>query len=311
MKIRVKPSANSAEVLVADRLEVSGVEPEVGRRKRRVTFGVDRYSGLYVIALMIVAFSLWEPQTFDTLTNLRVLAASQAITGILTVGLVVSLVSGVFDLSVAGNMTLAISIVGLLQADAHMNAFLAVVVTLCCGGLIGAVNAFVVTKLRVEAVIGTLGMSSILAAVAYWIAQGNTILNGISPTFTRLGTGSLLGIPLPVWYLAFVSVLVWYVLEHTPFGRYLYAIGANAEASRLSGLKVVRLQWCALIISGVLASLAGVVLTMSLGAASFGAGVPYLLPGVRGLLPWCHADPSRALQRSWHVGRDLLARHRR
>jgi ribose transport system permease protein len=240
--------------------------------------GFDRFSGIYAIAVLVVIFCIWEPSTFATASNLRVLAASQAVSGILTIGLVVSLVSGVFDLSMAANMSLSISVVGWFQANYHMNAVLSVVLTLLIGGLIGAANATVITKLHVNAVIATLGMSSVLSAIAFWIAGGQTILNGISATFTKLGTGSLASVPLPVFYLAGVALVFWYVLEHTPFGRYLYALGFNAEASRLSGLNVMRLQWCSLIISGVVASLAGVVLSMSLGAAPFDAGGSYLLP---------------------------------
>lgn len=280
MNSDVKPMAVPDEDALPPRSSLAHPsEPSVPARKGRgFTFGVERFSGLYVIVLMIVGFSLWEPDTFATTLNLRIVAGSEAITGILTIAVVVSLVSGVFDLSVAGNMSLAISVVGLLQSEQHMNAALAVLVTLACGALIGATNAVIVTKMHVDPVIGTLGMSSVLAAVAYWIAQGRTILTGISKDFTKLGTGRLWGIPLPVVYLAAVALIVWYMLGHTPFGRYLYAIGSNPEASRLSGVPVIKLQWAALIISGTLASLAGVVLTMSLGASSFGAGTPYLLP---------------------------------
>jgi ribose transport system permease protein len=239
---------------------------------------VDRLSGVYVIIVMIIAFSLWEPTTFGTVNNARVILASEAITGIITLGLIMSLIAGVFDISIAANMSLAISVVGKLQASAHLNAALAVIITLTIGGLIGCVNAIVVTRFRIDAVIGTLAMSSILAAVSYWVASGQTILYGISTTFKKFGSAKPLSIPISVYYLAFIALVLWYVLEHTPAGRYLYAAGANPQAARLSGVNVVRLQWGALITSGVLASAAGVVLTMQLGSASFGAGDSYLLP---------------------------------
>jgi ribose transport system permease protein len=118
----------------------------------------------------------------------------------------------------------------------------------------------------------------VLAAISYWVASGQTVLYGISSTFKKFGSAKPLSIPVSVYYLAFVALVLWYVLEHTPVGRYLYAAGANPQAARLSGVNVVRLQWGALITSGVLASAAGVVLTMQLGSASFGAGDSYLLP---------------------------------
>ena len=121
-------------------------------------------------------------------------------------------------------------------------------------------------------------MSSVLAALAYWISDGRTIIDGISTNFEKFGSGKLLTIPVPVFYLAGVALLLWFLLEHTPTGRYMYASGANAQATRLAGVNVLRLSWLALIITGVLASFAGIVLTMQLGASSFGAGASYLLP---------------------------------
>jgi ribose transport system permease protein len=244
----------------------------------RRDLGLDRFSGLYVIFVMIVGFSLWEPDTFGTLNNAKVILSSEAITGIITMAAVVALVAGVFDLSIAANMSLAISVLGQLMASVHMNAALAVTVTLLIGGLIGCVNAIIVTRFGIDPVIGTLAMSSVLAAVTYWVASGQTVLYGLSKDFTDIGTHKPLGIPITVYFLAAVALVLWYVLEHTPVGRYLYAAGANPKAARLSGVNVIRLQWAALITSGILASLAGVILTMQLRSAAFGAGDSYLLP---------------------------------
>jgi ribose transport system permease protein len=258
-----------------------GEPPAPGRKMLRLLrrdLALDRLSGVYVIIAMIIVFSIWEPTTFGTLSNAKVILASEAITGIIALAAVVSLVAGVFDLSIAANMSLAISVLGQLMATAHLNAGLAVIITLTIGGLVGCINAVIVTRFHIEPVIGTLAMGSVLAAVSYWVANGQTILNGISPDFSNMGTWKPLGIPIQVYYLAAVALVLWYVLEHTPVGRYLYAAGANAKAARLSGVNVVRLQWGALITSGVLASLAGVVLTQQLASAAFGAGDPYLLP---------------------------------
>jgi len=238
----------------------------------------DRLSGVYVIVAMIIVFSIWEPTTFGTLGNAKVILASEAITGIIAFAAVVSLVAGVFDLSIAANMSLSISILGQLAATARINIVLAVIITLVIGGLVGCINAVIVTRFRIEPVIGTLAMSSVLEAISYWVANGQTILYGISARFSNLGVSKPLGIPIQVFYLAAVALVLWYVLEHTPVGRYLYAAGANPKAARLSGVNVVKLQWGALITSGVLASLAGVVLTQQLASAAFGAGDPYLLP---------------------------------
>jgi ribose transport system permease protein len=277
-------TATAGPAASANAPEPRGNQAEPPAPRRRVVgllrrdLAVDRLSGLYVIVIMLIVFSIWEPTKFGTLSNAKVILASEAITGIIALAAVVSLVAGVFDLSIAANMSLAISVLGQLMAAAHLNAGLAVIITLAIGGVIGCINAVIVTRFHIDPVIGTLAMSSVLAAVSYWVANGQTILSGISPGFSNMGIWRPLGIPIQVYYLAAVALILWYALEHTPVGRYLYAAGANARAARLSGVNVVRLQWGALITSGVLASLAGVVLTQQLASAAFGAGDPYLLP---------------------------------
>ena len=245
---------------------------------RRVDLLVDRLSGVYLAIILAVGFAFWLPQTFATAVNTRAIISGSAITGIIALAATLSLISGAFDISIAANMSFAISLVGWLQSAYHINAAVAVIITLLSGAIVGTINAFVITRLHVTSVIATLGMSSLLAAVAYWVANGQTIITGISQRFIDLGTGKLATIPLPVFYLAGVALILWYFLNYTPSGRYLYAVGSNPAAARLAGLSVVRLQWGALIVSGILSSMAGVVLTMQLGAASFGAGDSYLLP---------------------------------
>src|SRR5260370_38366111 len=188
----------------------------------------------------------------------------------------ISVVAGGFGLSIAANMSLAISVLGQLMATAHMNAALAVVVTLLIGGAVGCVNAVIVTRFHIEPVIGTLAMSSVLAAASYWVANGQAILYGISSRFTNLGTLKPLGIPITVFFLAAVALVLWYLLEHTPVGRYVYAAGATPKAARLSGVNVVRLQWGALITSGVLAAPAGWGLSIRLAPPPSRSGGPTL-----------------------------------
>src|SRR5579863_7126705 len=188
-----------------------GASPEVTRamfRLLRRDLGLDRFSGLYVIVAMVVVFSLWEPASFGTLTNAKIILSSQAITGIIAMAAVIAMVAGVFDLSIAANMSLAISVLGQLMATAHLNAVLAVVITLLIGGAIGCVNAIVVTRFGIGPVIGTLAMASVLEAVSYWVANGQTVLYGISPGFTQIGNLKPLGVPISVFFLAAVTLVL-------------------------------------------------------------------------------------------------------
>jgi len=241
------------------------------------SMGMDRFSGLYLGLVLVVVYSLLESSTFFTLNNFRILLGSEAITGIITLGLMVSLICGVFDLSIAANMSWSVIFVGYLQAHG-VPWGLAIVVSVLSGAVIGVLNAIVVTRLHVDSVIGTLGMSSVLAALTYWLTSGQGVTTGLASAFTTFGNYEIFTIPLPVYFFAVIAIALWYFLNYRPTGRYLYAVGSNMTAARLAGLKVMRLQWTGLITSATVASFAGVVFAAQLGDAPFNAGTPYLLP---------------------------------
>lgn len=255
-------------------------EPHEGASRRSMipkTLGVSRMSGLYITALLIIVFSVWLPETFATTQTLRSVADDQAVTALVALALVVPLSAGVFDLSVAAQLGFSLVLVTWAQAEGH-SPVVAVAMAIFSGLVVGGVNAFVVLRLGVDSFIATLGMSSILAAGAYYLTSGQPIVNGISADFTEAGRGDLFGVPITVVYLVVVAALLWYVMEYTPLGRHFYAVGGNLQASRLAGLRVQRLQCQAMLVAGVLASIAGVVLAAKLGSGSHLAGGPYLLP---------------------------------
>jgi ribose transport system permease protein len=237
---------------------------------------LGRLSGVYALIVLIVFFSFLRPDTFATILNLRVTAESQAVATLLALALIPALSADVLDLSVAGMMDLAVVIVGWLQAH-HVNAAVSVLATLALGVVVGAVNSFVVLKLRVPALIATLGMASILSAFAFWLTAGQGVSLGISSDFAKLGQGSIVGIPNPVIFMAVVALVLAFVMERMPFGRKVRAVGGNREAARTIGLPVDRLAAYVLITSAGLASLAGVVYVARLGTAPYAAGDPYLL----------------------------------
>jgi ribose transport system permease protein len=278
--IRTEAHDTTSDEAASDHMNLNSGDTRTDHRVRRprlVDLKADRFSGVYVALILVLAYSVTD-SSFRTVANIRVIASSQAVAGILALGLIVSLICGVFDISVAANMSLAIIVVGWLQAEEHLNALLAVVLTVLMGALIGVFNALIITVFHVDAVIGTLGTSSILAAIAYLTTKGNDIFVGLSTSFRNFGSRSPLTVPISVWFLLGIAAVLWYVLDHTPLGRYFYAVGSNPSASKLAGLPVIRLQWIGLIISGSVAAFAGVMLTMQLGASSYGAGNAYLLP---------------------------------
>ncbi|CAJ58883.1 MULTISPECIES: ABC transporter permease [Frankia] len=239
--------------------------------------GLDRFSGLYVLAALIIAYGIWLPDTFLTSQTARSVADGQAIAAIVALALVVPLAAGVFDLSVAATLGFSVCLVAWLQGH-HVNAILSVLTAVAAGIVIGAVNSLVIIVLRVNSFIGTLGMGSLLAAGSYWITDGQTLIKGFSPDLLKAGRAQPAGIPVTVWYLVGIALVLWFVLEYTPVGRYFYAVGANPQASRLAGLRVDRLVARSLILAGFLSALGGAILAAKLGLGSPDVGPPYLLP---------------------------------
>lgn len=245
--------------------------------RRRMALGLDRFSGVYVWAALVLLFGLLIPDLFLTSTNARIVIGSQAITAIVALGLLVPVACGAFDLSIAGTLGMSVCVVCKLQSDGHP-VLVSIVAALGVGLVVGILNAIIVVGLGVDSFIGTLGMSSVLAAGAFWVTDGQQIATGISPSFLELGRTQVLGLPLPVYYMVALAIILWWVLQYTPIGRYLYAVGGNPQAARLAGLRVGRVITGAFITSGLTAAFAGVVLAAVLGSASATVGTPYLLP---------------------------------
>ena len=252
--------------------------PDAARGGRRLPgLGVDRFSGLYVWGALVLVFGIWMPDLFLTADNARIVAGDQAITAMLALALIVPLAAGVFDLSIAAVLGFTSVVVVWYQSHGH-SPLVGAVLAILLGTLVGAVNGFVVVRLHVDSFIATLAMSSILAAGAYWVTNGQQIVEGISPTFVEFGTAQWLGIPVPVYYMVALALALWVFLEFRPGGRYLYAVGGNPQAARLAGLRVDRIMFGSLVASATIAAFAGVVLAAKLGTGNPTSGPAYLLP---------------------------------
>lgn len=247
--------------------------------RRRINLGFDKYSGIYVWALLVIVFALWIPDLFLTTDTLKQVLTFQAISAIVALGLILPVAAGAFDLTIAGTLTVSVC----FTAWALTNGYGVVVAaggSLLIGILIGLANSVVVVKFKVDSFIGTLGMSSILIAVAYMITDSSQIVlstEGYAPFF-EFARSELFGLPRSVYYAAIIAAVFWWILEYTPGGRYLYAVGGNPVASRLAGVRVGRVTMVAFMASGVTSAFAGIVYLATIGTATPDSGSGYLLP---------------------------------
>jgi ribose transport system permease protein len=236
----------------------------------------SRVSAIYTWLVIIIVFSIWIPNTFLTELTWTNIAASQAITAMVTVGLLFPLAAGVYDLAVGQTLGFA-AVLSAYLVNHGFDTASAISVTLLAGLCVGAVNGLLIVGIRINSFIATLGVSSVLLAIVG--AMSNNIqITGLPSSFKSLAASDPLGIPIPVLYLIVLAILAWYALERSPFGRYLFAIGGAEDAARLAGVPTRRLMFAALLISSTTAAFAGVVLTGKLTAGDPAAGPSYLLP---------------------------------
>jgi ribose transport system permease protein len=252
-------------------------EPPTAARRISRSFRLEAYAMPLVWVGVCALFAVLLPDTFATAANAQTILGSQSVLLVVALGLTVVLVSGDFDLSIGATLGFSGMLTAALDVNHHWPVWLAVVVALGAGLLIGLVNAALVVALGVDAFIATLGLGTLVTGVTYALTNYQ-IVSGVSPGLVTVVTQRAFGLPLGFFYAIAVAVLAWYCLRYTAAGRRLAFIGANREAARLMGLPVKRLRIIAFIVSGVLAALAGVLLTGTLGSADPNNGAAFLLP---------------------------------
>lgn len=232
---------------------------------------------LYLYALAWLLYTLWVPNTWLTWLTHRSVINQQAILLVVAVGLIVPLASGVFDLSIAATMSATAVTVSWLLVDRQWSVVAAIAAAASLGLVIGTLNALLVVKIRIDSFIATLGVSSVLTAFGVW-RSGNRSIIGLPESFLSLTTEFAFGLRTSVVIAIVLAGIVWFMLEHTPVGRYFFATGGGRDAARLAGIHTDRYVTAALMVSAFIAGLAGILLASQYGSTQAQSGAPYLLP---------------------------------
>lgn len=236
------------------------------------------YGTLIGLVGLIVLFAAMKPQVFFTPLNFTNILEQVAILAMIAAVQTVVMVVGDFDLSV-GSLA---SLVGVITAQllvGGMHPAVAVLIGLGAGVIAGAVNGFLVAYLGLSAFIATLATMTSFSGLALLLSSGTTVF-GLPDAFVWLGQGRLGMIPVPVVIAVVVALIVWFVLSKTVIGRSWYAVGGNAEAARLSGVKTRAVRFSAFLVSGFGAALAGIILTARLASAHPSAADPFMLSSI-------------------------------
>jgi ribose transport system permease protein len=250
---------------------LANTEPEIVARNvrgsnallvaRQALYWLLQYGMVVFLVGMIVLTTILDHHFVDT-DNLLNLLRQWAPPGLMAIGMTFVIISGGFDLSVGG--TYAAAAVLSAAAALHHSIPVAIAVTIVMGATVGLVNGFLITFVDVNPFVATLGMGFVVTGLAE-VWSGATPVFVSNPSFQTLGAGDLLGLPTPGVLLIVGLVAGGVLLGKTVYGRYIYAIGGNEEASRLSGVRTRLMKALAYVMTGILAALAGCIIASRLG----------------------------------------------
>ncbi len=256
--------------------EVGRSSPRRAPRKRVAE--PERFALIGVWLVLIIAFSILVPETFPTTANVSNMLGSQAVLLIVSLGLIIPLRAGDFDLSVAATLNLGAIVVAVLNVQQGWGIWPSVVAALVACVLVGVVNALIITLFDINPFIVTLGVGTVVQGIIYLISNSRTISGVDSGLSTAVLNNPVLSIPVDFYYAIGLCIVLWYIFEHTAFGQRLLFTGESHDVARLNGVNVSALRRTALVASAGIAGIAGVVFAGTTASADPVSGNAFLLP---------------------------------
>ncbi|MDR2798787.1 MAG: ABC transporter permease [Treponema sp.] len=256
---------------MSDRRVKEGVRLNLSRSQKQL---LSTFSGLFLLG---VVFTILSPYFFSV-NNLLTVATQTAVIAIIAIGQTYVLITGGIDLSIGSNIALSAMIAGLAMR-VNLPVPLAILAGLTTGLTSGAVSGVLVAFGNIPPFIATLGTMTVARGISLTLTQGIPI-SGLPKGFTRWGTDYTLGIPNPVMVMVLLVLIFGFVLAKTKLGRYVYAVGSNFEAARLSGVNTRKTLIFVYVFSGLLAAFAGLLMAARIISAQPAAGDGYELDAV-------------------------------
>ncbi len=242
-----------------------------------------KFAPLMSLILLIAYFSFATPHFFN-LANLMSVALQTSVIGIMAIGVTYVIITSGIDLSLGSVMAFSGVIVG-LAASYSLPLPLAILAGVFAGTLCGFINGFLIAKAKIPAFIATLGMMMSIRGINMVLTDGRALYFSQYPEFKVLAQGYLFKtIPLPVIYFLIIAIICAFVLKRTVIGRYIYALGSNEEAAKLSGIKVNRIKLFVFAFSGFMAGISGVILASRLNSGQPTVGQGYELEAIAAVI---------------------------
>ncbi|WP_405926219.1 ABC transporter permease [Streptomyces sp. NBC_00035] len=257
----------------------------------RIQSAVIKYGFIFVTVTLFAYFAISEPSFRDSATLLDTLRYV-SVAAILGLGVTLTMAVGGMDMSVGAVAGLGVTVAAKTMVSYNQVGAVAILAVIAAGALAGLLNALLIVVLKIPDMLATLGTMFVIQGTKLILVDGQSITPGMTQSngttapgrftegFLRIDRGTLLGIPVSVLIFGGLTVIAWVFLARTRWGRVLYAIGANPEAARLAGIRVGAYRALAYVLSGVLASIGGLILAARIGQGDVSAGTSQLLEAV-------------------------------
>jgi ribose transport system permease protein len=267
----------------------NGIEPRKGEVRPRALGAsggegspligfVQRFGAVLMLIIVCIVFSILSPDSFATKQNAVTILQQEAVLACLALGLLLPIAVGEFDLSVG----YVLGFVAVVAADLGGKTGLpgGVIVPLCIliGLAIGTLNGILTSKFKIHSLIATLGVGFAVSGGTIGVSGGTTLFQGVSPIIPKLANTNILGLKSAVWIVFALAILLFVVLEFTPFGKRIYAVGGSERVARLAGVRTDAIKIAAFAIAGGMAACAGILQLGQAGGATPAFGINLLLP---------------------------------
>ena len=233
---------------------------------------VEKFGSLLILVVLMICMGIVSP-TFFSIVNLKNIGVQASVNVVLSIGMLLVIIIGGIDLSIGAILALA-GIVAAYLMKAGCPIFFSMLISCLAGAVFGLFNGFVVTYMKLPPFVATLGSTGIFRGVALLVTNGLPI-SQLPGEIRTIGQGSILGLPNPILIMLVVAIIIHVVLTYTSYGRSLFAIGSNYEATRLSGVAVKKNTLVTYTLEGFIASVAGVILLGRLAVAQPNAATGY------------------------------------
>lgn len=228
----------------------------MAKAKRLLSGAKGELSTIIMLLFLCLIFGI-NSEYFFTVRNIMNIGSYASIMGTMAAGLTVAMLLGGLDVSQYSLAAMAGMILGMLIEN-NVPAPIALVLTLLVGVVGGCINAFIITVMKVNPIIATMGTQFVFRGVAFLLTDGRYIRID-DPVYYFIGNGKILGIPFCLIIMVLTYLVVWYLLKYTKYGRQVYAVGGNAQVARLAGINANRVKFISHIIAGVTAVMGGII----------------------------------------------------